>query len=476
MMTNWLPDLTLYSGPLYARLAGAIEKAIDSGTLPAGAKLPPQRNLAFDIGVTIGTVSRAYAIMRERGLVSGEVGRGTYVLAQETSRSMTSKPQHGLAAVHFGGTRTHAPVDGMLRFDSTAAPLNFARDAISAAATEILSAKPAEIYDYSRSQPEQWRLAGSKWLASGGWKPDPKTILQTNGAHSGLMAVIAATTMPGDSIVFEDLTYSSLARSAAMMGRRTVSVETHADGIDPDELERVCAQRHPKLLFLMPACQNPTLGVMSTEKRRKVAEIALRYNILVIEDSVYAPRDGSNLVLMAELIPERVFHVGSLSKSVSAGLRCGWIACPPHFANRVQIALKMLSGGIAFLMAETEARLVNSGAAETIRTHNIAEIRRRISDARAIFSGVEMDWREDVPFLWMRLPEPWLSGTYKAAAAAEGILIDDEDEFKVGRSDKTWHRVRIGVSAPEHAFDAHNGLIRLRQLLDSGAGGHDTFN
>ena len=472
MMTNWLPDLTTHSGPLYARLAGAIENAIDGGTLPAGAKLPPQRNLAFDIGVTIGTVSRAYAIMRERGLVSGEVGRGTYVLAQEATPQVKS----GATGAHFGGTRTHAPDDGMLRFDSTAAPLNFARDAIGTVASEILAAKPAELYDYSRSQPEHWRQAGAKWLAAGGWTPDPKTILQTNGAHSGLMAVIAATTMPGDSIVFEDLTYSSLARSAAMMGRRTVTVETHSDGIDPDELERVCAQRHPKLLFLMPACQNPTLGVMSEEKRRAVAEIALRYNILVIEDSVYAPRDGSNLVLLAELIPERVFHVGSLSKSVSAGLRCGWIACPPHFANRVQIALKMLSGGIAFLMAETAARLVNSGVAENIRYENTAEIRRRIFDAREVFKGIEFDSREDVPFLWLRLPEPWLSGTFKAAAAAEGILIDDEDEFKVGRSDKTWHRSRIGVSATEHAKDAHDGLVRLRQLLDSGAGGYDTFN
>lgn len=476
MMTNWLPDLTAYAGPLYARLADAIENAIDSGVLPAGAKLPPQRNLAFDIGVTIGTVSRAYSIMRERGLVSGEVGRGTYVLAQEAVSLSASHAKHGAKGTNFGGTRSHVPVDGMLRFDSTAAPLNFARDAISATAIEILSKKPAEVFDYTRAQPELWREAGAKWLSVGSWAPDPKTILQTNGAHSGLMAVIAATTMPGDSIVFEDLTYSSLARSAALLGRRTVTVATHSDGIDPDELERVCAQRHPKLLFIMPACQNPTIGIMSEEKRRAIAEIALRYNVLVIEDSVYAPRDGSNLVLLAELIPERVFHVGSLSKSVSAGLRCGWIACPPHFANRVQIALKMLSGGIAFLMAETSARLVTSQIAETIREANTAEVRRRIVDARAIFSGIEFESREDVPFIWMRLPEPWLSGTYKAAAAAEGILIDDEDEFKVGRSDKTWHRVRIGVSAPEHAFDTHNGLVRLRQLLDSGASGYDTFN
>ena len=73
-MTNWLPDVSTGSGPLYMRLADSIETDITKGILPAGAKLPPQRDLAYDIGVTIGTIGRAYALVRERGLVSGEVG------------------------------------------------------------------------------------------------------------------------------------------------------------------------------------------------------------------------------------------------------------------------------------------------------------------------------------------------------------------------------------------------------------------
>lgn len=475
MMTNWLPDLAAHSGPIYARLADAIEKAIDDGVLGEGAKLPPQRNLAFDIGVTIGTVSRAYAIVRERGLVSGEVGRGTYVLAKGV-QAAAGGVWPGGGPAPFGGTRMLENAERLIRFDSTAAPLNFARDAIGAVMTEIMARKPAEVFDYARTLPQLWREAGARWLSAGRWSPDPASIVQANGAHSGLMAVIAAVTAPGDSIVFEELSYSSLARSAAMMGRRAITVRALADGVDPEELERVCAQRHPKLLFLMPACQNPTLAVMREDKRRQIAELATRHNLLVIEDSVYAPRDGSNVTLLAELAPERVFHAGSLSKSVSAGLRCGWIACPPHYANRVQMAHKMLSGGLPFVMAEAAARLVMSGAADVIRDDNTLEIGRRIGAARKAFNGLDFESREDVPFLWLKLPEPWLSGTFKAAAAAEGILIDDEDEFKVGRSDHTWHRVRIGVSAPEHAADAQAALLRLRQLLDSGAVGYDSFN
>ena len=84
-MTISLTDLSQGSGPLYLRLADRIEFDIGEGAISEGAKLPPQRDLAFDLGVTIGTVGRAYAVLRQRGLVSGEVGRGTYVLARENS-------------------------------------------------------------------------------------------------------------------------------------------------------------------------------------------------------------------------------------------------------------------------------------------------------------------------------------------------------------------------------------------------------
>src|SRR4051812_19311085 len=101
MMTSWLPDLSQGSGPIYVRLAERIEESIADGSLPAGAKLPPQRDLAYDIGVTIGTVGRAYALVRERGLVSGEVGRGTFVLGREPEHHIASP----IAPAALSGTR-----------------------------------------------------------------------------------------------------------------------------------------------------------------------------------------------------------------------------------------------------------------------------------------------------------------------------------------------------------------------------------
>ena len=88
-MANWLPNIKNSLGPLYIAIADAIENDILDGVLPIGTKLPPQRNVAYDIEVTIGTISRGYALACERGLISGEVGRGTYVLDKEDINNKT---------------------------------------------------------------------------------------------------------------------------------------------------------------------------------------------------------------------------------------------------------------------------------------------------------------------------------------------------------------------------------------------------
>ena len=167
----------------------------------------------------------------------------------------------------------------------------------------------------------------------------------------------------GRQIVFEPLTYASVARSASLIGRRAVVAAADEHGLIPEEFERLCAQQHPKLLFLMPAPQNPTLAVMPAERRRAIAAIARKYQVWIIEDAVYGVLFDDPHAPFASLAPDRVFYVSGLSKAVGAGLRGGWVACPPNFANRLSTAHKMITGGMPFLMPELAARLVLSDAA-----------------------------------------------------------------------------------------------------------------
>ena len=470
-MTNWLPDITEGDGPIYLRLADSIEGAISDGILQAGSKLPPQRNLAYDLGVTIGTISRAYALIHERGLVSGEVGRGTYVNERKTpAPSLPMEP----AAAAFGSTRHAVDTSAEFRLNTTAAPDVGQSGLIARHIEAVTREHPQDITNYARSFPDNWCMAGVRWLSQNGWSPKPENIVSTLGAHAAVMSVMSAMTAPGDRIVFEPVTYSHISRSAALAGRRVTLVEADENGIVPDDFERVCAQQHPKMIFLMSAGQNPTCATLPEDRRRAIADIARRYGVWIVEDNLYGAMTRDAIPLIAEFAPDITFVVGGLSKSVAAGVRGGWVACPAQYSSRIRISHSMMTGGLPFMLAELNARLVNSGDAHDIRKDCIAELNGRETIARRVFAGLDFNSLPDIAFLWLRLPEPWLSGTFRNAAMKEGVLIDDEDEFKAGRTDKVFHRVRISFSGPSTREELTHAFGILRHLLDNGSAGYES--
>jgi DNA-binding transcriptional MocR family regulator len=135
----------------------------------------------------------------------------------------------------------------------------------------------------------------------------------------------------------------------------------------------------------------------------------------------------------------------------------------------------MLTGGIPFLLPELASRLVLSGEAAAIRDRVKAEIEGRGDIARAALDGYDFASYRHAPFIWLKLPEPWLSGPFKNAATMEGVLIDDEDEYKCGRTDKAFHRVRIGFSAPSTRQEVADGFAKLRSLLVNRIAGYDSY-
>ncbi len=454
------------------RLADRIETDITEGILPAGVKLPPQRDLAYDIGVTIGTIGRAYALVRERGLVSGEVGRGTFVLGRDAEQDNSPVAE---VSRRIDGTRETPSTPSKLVMDSTSAPDVGQAEIIGRMTNDIVREHPDKIIDYTRSWPLEWREAGARWLAADGWKPDPHTVVPTVGVHASAMAVIAAMTAPGDKIAFEQLTYSSISRSANLIGRRSVVINIDEHGPVPEDFDRLCAQQHPKLAFLIPSLHNPTLTITPVNRRREIAEIARKHNVWLIEDSIYGALLDQPPTPISAFLPERTFHIGGLSKTVSAGVRGGWVSCPANLAPRVQVSHKMITGGLPFMLAELSSRMVLSGAADTIRQAARAEIEAREAMVRQAFTGLDFVSHKRAPFLWMKLPDPWLSGTFKQAAASEGVLVDDEDEYKPGRTEHFYHRIRVGFSTPRRREDIRTGLTIIRRLIDNPNAGYDSY-
>jgi DNA-binding transcriptional MocR family regulator len=141
----------------------------------------------------------------------------------------------------------------------------------------------------------------------------------------------------------------------------------------------------------------------------------------------------------------------------------------------VQTAHKMVTGGIPFLLAELAAEMVLSGEADAVRKEVRREIGGREAIARQSLTGLEFNSNPVAPFIWLKLPEPWISSTFKNAAAAEGVLIDDEDEYKPGRTERIYHRVRVGFSAPPTRQDVQSGFSTIRRLIDHGNAGYDRY-
>lgn len=452
--------------PFYLRLADAIERAIVEGALKPGDKLPPQRDIAFDLKVTVGTIGRAYQIARERGLTTGEVGRGTYVRHVDVPPEKPSKLSlmPNATADSLPGQETDDA-----KLDSTSAPLVGQAEVVAGVFAGVLQDSSAKALDYVRGVPATWLEAGAAWLATGGWTPETGNVVPTLGVNAAIQGIIAAASHPGDRIVFEDLSYASVARAATMIGRMPLTVGMDGEGMLPDELDRCAARQHPRMVFVMPAVNNPTGVSMSLRRREEIVSVARRHNLLIIEDNIYGKITPSDIAPIASLAPERTFFVGGLSKSVSAGLRAGWAACPRGQSVRVTVAHNQLTGGRPFLNMEVAARLVLSGMAETVRGNAIAEIAARAAMFDEIFGVTTTGQAAAVPYRWVPLPSPWTSPAFQLAARNHGIRIDGADEYQSVRGDRSHHCVRIGLSAvPERARLA-TALQTLKGLIDSGS-------
>ena len=153
-------------------------------------------------------------------------------------------------------------------------------------------------------------------------------------------------------------------------------------------------------------------------------------------------------------------------RAVGVAARCG--------CGRGAEGADRLAWGLAYVFAELAASLVLSGEADAIRQTVRLEIEAREAIARSCFAGLEFTSHKRAPFLWMKLPEPWMSGTFKHAAASEGVLIDDEDEYKPGRTENIYHRIRVGFSAPSRD-GCRGGFATIRRLLDNGNAGYDSY-
>lgn len=456
MDTIWRPDLGR-EGPKYLSLAQELREAIRTGTLAEGAKLPPVRDLAWAIKVTPGTVARAYQIATQEGLLQATVGRGTYVAAREPRLGPVPAP---------AAERDNEPAKGRLDLRSPNLPEVGQFAAIAASMRRIADKIDAQWLDYTnQSAEEPLRLAVRDWLKGrllGGF--DAQDVVLTHGGQSGVSLVLQCC-LRGDRpvVLVEDLCYPGF-RYAARLARAEVhGVELDAEGMVPDALEAACRRYGPQVLCLTPEAQNPTTARMSDTRRQQIVSIARRYNLQVIEDECYTARQADRATLHA-LAPERVWYISSLSKSVSAALRFGFVICPAGMGETGRLAAQQSYFALSQPVSALCLDLFQSGAAEEIRGKVMAEFSARSQIARQHLGPFGVLMQPGLPFVWLNLRSGWRASTFARRAEEAGILLRQADQYAMvtGRAPNA---VRMALAGDASRDRLHDGLARLAALL-----------
>ena len=452
-MTIWKPDLSTRDGPKYRTIAEAIAADIGDGRLAPGERLPPQRELAWALGVTVGTVSRGYAEAERNGLVKGTVGSGTYVLRPGYRQSQTMQPEAAPGLIDMA-IAFPAPGDEAEHF---------------AAALRRIADGPqyGALLDY---QPQggtpRHRAAGSDWLARTGIEAPPERVVMTAGAQHGITVTMAALTQPGDRVVTECLTYNGIKPVAAMLGVKLDGLPMDEHGLLPDAFEDACKRGPLRALYCIPAGHNPTTAIMPPARRSAIAEIALRHGVAVIEDDIFASLLPARHQPISMLAGELGYCITSLSKAVAPGLRIGFVTGPAAMVDRLRLAVRSTCWAAAPLTAEIAVQWIEDGTADKILQSRTAEAEARLALVRQLLAGHRFDAVPGHLFVWLHLPDPWRANDFVAEAERRGVRVTSSEAFAVGRSEPP-HAVRVCFGMPPSREKLAIGLKTLAELASA---------
>jgi DNA-binding transcriptional MocR family regulator len=289
-------------------------------------------------------------------------------------------------------------------------------------------------------------------------------VLITAGVQHGLSIVFGAVLEPGETLLVEELTYAGVRALAGMQRLKLSPLKMDGEGIEPDALELACKKGLARALYLQPTVQNPTGCVMSEERRRRIAEIARRYKLPVIEDDTCGYLLADTPPPIASFAPELTYLLCGTSKSIAPGLRVAYAYVPPGAVERVAANLAATVWMTAPLLAEIATRLIESGRADRM----VAAKRAESAARRALFDRILA--REPVVshpcagHVWMPLPAPWRGTDFVAAARRAGVAVGPAEDFVVGRASAP-HAVRLALGRPERRADVERGLQALAELL-----------
>ena len=456
-MTILRRHIVLTAGRKYRQIAAGIQSALTGGELRPGDRLPPQRELADALGVTLGTVTRAYREIARLGLARGEIGRGTYLVARQ-------EHDFSLQALH---NRVDRDTAGVVRFDLNFPVPDGEPDLAAMLAGLGRDRQVAEMLRYqpTAGMPEH-RRAACRWLGQFRMPADPERVAITTGAQHALFAALASCLKPGDALAVDPYTYPGIINLARVLHLRLVPVEGDGEGMRPDLLEKAAATQRLRGVYLIPTLHNPTTVTMAEGRRRELAVVIGRAGLRLIEDDVYGGMEAERQLPIAALVPELGYYISNLSKSVAPGLRVGFLVAPEDVMPAVEEAMAASIWVNPPLVAEIARRWIDDGTAMRTLAGKRDAARRRMRLLAGVLQAEDLAYRPGGLHAWLHLPPPWSGEAFAREALQRRVQVVPSASFCTG-THQNEQAVRICIGPPDSDEEIVRGGAILAEILAS---------
>jgi DNA-binding transcriptional MocR family regulator len=251
-------------------------------------------------------------------------------------------------------------------------------EGLKAAADKALAEEPGGALQYGATEGyDPLRQQLSAFMKTKGVAIDPSGLIVTTGSQQALDLLGKTLISPGDKVIVEGPTFLATIQCFRLYGAQLVSAPVDANGVDAERLEQLIAEHKPKFVYLIPTFGNPSGAMLSLERRKKVLEMAVKYNTVIVEDDPYGDlyfgeAPPPSIMALSDQVPgsrELLVHCGSLSKVLSPGLRIGWMIAPAELLAKATMCKQFSDAHTSTFAQATAAQYLKSGRMPATLAH-----------------------------------------------------------------------------------------------------------
>ena len=466
--------------PKYQQIIDYIRGKISTGEWPIGSKIPSQRVLAEQFGVNRSTVITALEELTADGLIEGIMGMGTVVVNNTWTLLAATPPPDWNEYVKSGLHKPSLTAVKKINQDE------FDPDLIQLSKGElspdifpletmkhVMEKVTRELGRFGYEEPRGYyplRQALSDYLRRQGIEASPSSILIVSGALQALQLISVGLLQRGSTVLLEQPSYLYSLHVFQSAGMQLAGLPIDQHGLKPDEIIKRRKQENSSILYTIPCFHNPTGILMSESRREELMRVCETERLPVIEDDIYrelwidAPPPPP---LKAKDKHGHVLYMGSLSKTLTPGLRIGWVVGPEPVIERLSDLKMQTDYGASSLSSRVAAEWLASGMYE----EHMSEVREQLAVRRAAVTCALQKHMSDLAtweipqggfLIWLAINGKISMMELFSKALRQGILLNPGNIY--GQEPEGYLRISYGYASLE---DMETGIHRLSEIIRS---------